>query len=224
MMTQTPEMHAVVERLERLERQNRRLERAGALALACVGALVLMAQARQPRTLEAEQFVIRDQQGRVRAEMGLYDDFLAKSAHARTGSNRPGGGVLFPAVKLFDDRGNSRAVLEAYPLGQSLDFYDDNGNTRVELFHSDNFGSEGLQIFGPPGEAEHGRTPSEDAEGAVLAISDELFKTGPLLRIWDRRGFEATLGGVDRYSPLYPTSAASLVLVGKDGKVVWRAP
>jgi hypothetical protein len=202
-------MQDVLARLEKLEKQSRRLKRAGALALATVGALVLMGQAPQPRTLEAERFVIRDQQGRVRAELGLYE------------APRTPLGRLSPAVKLFDDRGNSRAVLAAYPQGPSLDFYDDAGNIRVELVHVDHHGSD-LEISGPPGKGEHAQTPAE-SEGAVLKI-DEGLKTGPVLDIWDRRGFEATLGSVDRYSPRYPTSAASLVLAHRDGEVIWRAP
>ena len=45
MTSQTPDMQNVLERLEKLGKQNRRLKRAGLLALTAVGALLLMGQA-----------------------------------------------------------------------------------------------------------------------------------------------------------------------------------
>ena len=42
MNAQTPDLHAVVERLERLEKQNRRLKIAGAVALVLLAAVVLV--------------------------------------------------------------------------------------------------------------------------------------------------------------------------------------
>ena len=226
MNSQTPDMQAVLERLDSLERQNRRLKRVGVLALAFVGALALMGQASRPKTLEAEQFVIRDHQGRVRAEMGMYEP-------------EAGPRSLSPEVKLFDERGRSRVALAAYPLGPSLDFYDDKGNIRVELVHVDGTGP-GIEILGPPGRGEQGHADGgrpgrlwpEPPEGAILKM-DEGNKTGPVLDIMDRSGFEAMLGDaswrdapalLSERGPKHTTSAASLVLLGKDGKPIWRAP
>src|SRR5205823_4287153 len=67
-----PDMHAVIERLESLETQNRWLRGAGALVLVSVGTLVLMAQAApKNRTVEAGRFVVLDSQGRSAAVLSV---------------------------------------------------------------------------------------------------------------------------------------------------------
>jgi hypothetical protein len=60
-------------RLEALERENRRLRRWAALALASLAALAGVGAAREttPRIVEARQFVVRDDAGRIRARLGI---------------------------------------------------------------------------------------------------------------------------------------------------------
>ena len=72
MTIQTPDLRAVVERLETVERQNRRMKRAGLIAIGLVGALFVMGQAEpKNRVVEAEQFIVRDSRGQKRALLGL---------------------------------------------------------------------------------------------------------------------------------------------------------
>jgi hypothetical protein len=60
------ELEGLTTRVETLERQNRRL-RLGAVGLILLGALGSMAAVSpKPRTIEAEQFIIRDSKGRAR--------------------------------------------------------------------------------------------------------------------------------------------------------------
>ena len=57
------------QRLDRLERENRRLKFAGAillLALAAVGAMGQVLPKAVPKVVEAERFLLRDARGRVR--------------------------------------------------------------------------------------------------------------------------------------------------------------
>jgi hypothetical protein len=71
MATDTPEMQAIVQRIEKLEAENRRLKRA-VLGVALLAAAVLaMGQARPSRILEADAFVLRDAAGRTRAQLWL---------------------------------------------------------------------------------------------------------------------------------------------------------
>jgi hypothetical protein len=62
------------------------------------------------------------------------------------------------------------------------------------------------------------------SDRAQLSISDN----GPLLKLADSAGFSSAVGTVDlvttRTGEQHKTSAASLVLFGKDGKVLWSAP
>jgi hypothetical protein len=72
MTPDTPELQAIVERLSKLEGQNRRLKRGGAAILAALSTLVLMGQAApSPRVVEAQRFVLKDANGNVRGWMGV---------------------------------------------------------------------------------------------------------------------------------------------------------
>src|SRR4051794_30327323 len=66
-------------RLARLERECRQWRRRGVIAV-LIGALVAVIggarKADEPKTVEAERFVVRDKAGKVRAEMGLDSEGL----------------------------------------------------------------------------------------------------------------------------------------------------
>jgi len=74
-------LRGVVERLEKVEHQNHRLERQnrwlrlGMLAvLAVVGGLLLLGMGKPKKVIEAQKFVVRDADGRVRATLGPADE------------------------------------------------------------------------------------------------------------------------------------------------------
>lgn len=69
MTGQPTEIRSIVDRLEKLERQNRRLRRIGGLIILSVAGVFLMAQARPSRTLEANEFILRDSHGKERAAL-----------------------------------------------------------------------------------------------------------------------------------------------------------
>lgn len=89
MTAQTPDLAVVVARLEKVERQNRRMKFTGisVLLLAAVG--LLMGQA-QPKgqTVEAEEFVLRDSVGTRLARLGLADGLPVLTFFDRTGTTR----------------------------------------------------------------------------------------------------------------------------------------
>ncbi len=71
-------METLARRLDKVERENRRWKRAGVLALAVIAAIVLMGQAasklappgKPGKIVGAEQFIVHDARGGVRAELG----------------------------------------------------------------------------------------------------------------------------------------------------------
>jgi len=67
-----------------------------------------------------------------------------------------------------------------------------------------------------------------DDKDGVTRVSLGLIRNRPSLVIKDAQGFYAQLGSADlvttRTGEERQTSAASLVLFGKDGKVIWSAP
>jgi hypothetical protein len=109
MTAQAPELGAVVARLEKVERQNRRLRGAGIAVVVLAAAGLLMGQAMpKARIVEAEGFVLKDGAGKVRAELAVTED-------------RPG-------LALYDENGKPRAVLSVGKAGPGLGLYDENGN------------------------------------------------------------------------------------------------
>ena len=69
-----PILDTLMERLDRLERMSRRLTAITVVVLLGAAATLLMGQMpphRIPRTLEAEEFVLRDSRGQVRATWGI---------------------------------------------------------------------------------------------------------------------------------------------------------
>jgi len=84
----------ILARIDTLERVNRRLRRAGACILLLVGAALLVGATRANRTLEAEEFILRNTAGKTRAWLTVSKDDDAN-------------------LLLFDRNNNLRAVLQA---------------------------------------------------------------------------------------------------------------
>ncbi len=110
-------MKAVVERLESVERENRRLKRAGVAALAVGAAVVLMGQAvpsQVAKLVEAEQFVLRDRSGKARAWLNVADGAVN--------------------LALADKNERSRTLLYVMADGTNgLILATEDGKTRVEM-------------------------------------------------------------------------------------------
>ncbi len=124
MTSYTPDLAAVVARLEKVERQNRRLRGAGIAVVAVAAAGLLMGQA-VPRApiVEAEGFVLTDARGIVRAKLAM-------------DKGRP-------MVALTDEYGMPRIGLIVDKDGPMVALGDENGMPRVEL----SVGKEGPRLF-----------------------------------------------------------------------------
>ncbi len=81
-MTNNPTIETLARRLDKVERENWRLMRIGAVALAVIVAVVLMGQAtwklappgKPGKVVGAEQFIVHDARGGVRAVLGTLPD------------------------------------------------------------------------------------------------------------------------------------------------------
>jgi hypothetical protein len=107
-------VEALVRRLERVERENRRLKRIGFAVLAGITALVLMGQAKPDKVaevVEAEKFVLREPSGKLRASLGVGADGVAslsltdraEKPHAVLAASRDGSAALI----FYDKDGKS---------------------------------------------------------------------------------------------------------------------
>jgi hypothetical protein len=111
-----PQIDAITVRLDRLERENRRWRRGGLIAL--IGGIVFLTGAHfadEPKAIEAERFVIRGKDGKVRGE------FAAQSEQGQR-------------LVLLDDNHNERIRLSVDPQGVStLKLLNENGKDGVVL-------------------------------------------------------------------------------------------
>jgi len=222
MTMETTKLQNVLERLERIEHQNRNLKRSWAAAVFGVLALILMGQAmpnKVPEVIEAQKFVLRDSQGRGRATLGFTPDNS-------------------PALILNQTDGTIGTTLKAGPQGRSmLSLYDRGGNPRA-LLSVDTDGSTGLTFGDAAGKARAGlAVTSEKSAGLILYGSGEkplalvgLTKdASPAIIFTDEHGkpnvvianteAQAGLTGL-----INKKADFSMSIMDKAGKVVWSAP
>lgn len=179
MTSHTLDLTEVRARPEKLERQYRRLRFTGSMVLLLAGAGLLMGQALpNRRTLDAEEFILRDSAGTPRAVLSLKAEgaptlaFFDPSGKTRAwlGVRRGGSPYLVfadhagkpraglsvkddgsPDLTFIDFIGNPRALLQVPSDGQaSLALYDHLGRTRAGLGVSRN-GSPELRLFDKDG-------------------------------------------------------------------------
>jgi hypothetical protein len=214
------------QRFAKLEKQNRRLKRLGAAALVAAASLALLGQAPAKRTVEANEFILRDGAGKVRARLAM---------HEKLGT---------PQLLLFDDKGNESIGLTAgfegdkvnltdgskapERYGGSVDIFDGQGREREMLQANDLDGGE-VMIGGFADFDKRGVTQVRAGSISIFDsnVHETLLSPGSVV-VNDAQGFQATLGAQELATPrtgeTHRTSAASLVLFDKDKNVIWRAP
>src|SRR5262245_59132337 len=135
METDHPSIEAVLERLKRVERQNRVIRGAGMALLVAGGAVAVMGQAKAPRPLEARRIILRDAKGKKRAELGLFPDKPAlvlydeaERATAALGTFQDVSGWA-----LYGPREQRLAALEVSPSGPNLSLYSLDGARRLNV-------------------------------------------------------------------------------------------
>ena len=122
-------------RKDELRRTNRRLGSAASAMLLMTGALLLMGETgtRPPQILEAEQFVLRSSDGKVRGAIGI----------------TPDGAV---GLDLADVKGRTRITLDVSADGSpGLDFYDLQGKLAA-TFALGPTGTPGLGLYDASGQ------------------------------------------------------------------------
>lgn len=208
-MSSHPEKQPLEIRIERLERQNQLFRRA---ALTCLIALVsigLMGQTKRPRKaapapapaapvvpekIEAQSFILKDNNGKIRAELSM----------AGTG----------PAFKLLDESGTplmTFSLNDGSPQGPVMRLSDPQHNAGVSLSVLEGMGSQ-LSLMGarPDIQARIAVAP----DGTSLEMSDADGFTTSI-----GNGMQASKGKQPK-----KTTAASVTLYGKDRKVLWSTP
>jgi hypothetical protein len=136
MTRQLPDVGTLVERMARLEKENRRTKQLCAVLLILISALVLMGQASPNRTVEANEFILRDEQGRTRAWLHMEADGPYFTLTDASGKGRLGLTVRETegtGISMYDPYGKIRVALGEGRTGRSLAFYGDNGEQQVTI-------------------------------------------------------------------------------------------
>jgi hypothetical protein len=194
-------------RIERLERQNRLFRRGILTCLIALVSVVLMAQTKRPQKaapapavhaipekIEAGSFILKDTNGKVRAELSM----------AGTG----------PTLKLRDESGIAQVTLslnDGTPQGPMMLFSDAHQHAAVSISVLDGMGSQ-LSLVGarPDIQARLAVAPDgtsfemSDSEGFTTSIGN---------------GMQSGKGKQPK-----KTTAASVTLYGKDRKLLWSTP
>jgi hypothetical protein len=130
------EAATIMERLEHLERQNRRLKRVLVLGFILLGCVALMGASKKGRVIQATEFLLKDNDGQTRASLKMgsagphlaFYDANGKAVRALLGLLPSG-----PALGLYDSDGKNRISLAISPKGANLTFNDSDEKLRSEL-------------------------------------------------------------------------------------------
>jgi hypothetical protein len=225
--TEREELTRIIAKVEAVERENRKLKRMILSAVVVAGAVLLMGQARPNRTIEAEKFVLKDANGKIRARLEMESD-------SPTLALLDGNG--FPAVSLLGGDSPFLTIC-ADPTHDSIAIVGCDQQVQIGRFSKEQFGialygkDEGGPLHGIlAGLGVHAGVPALDlwGRGASEHASLNLDAPGPSLDLSDKQGFMATIGSTDLGTPrageIHKTSAASIVLLDKGGNVLWSAP
>ncbi len=198
-------------RLANLERKNRWLLAVNLAAVCALCAILLTAAARSsPAVIDAKRLTLRDAGGSARVVVDASGVKLC-DANGRVGAELSGAGLV-----VFDPSGKLRISLTVGSLSarmggiiSALELHGPDGIPTVDL--SANANSSDLLLL-------------QNGASAHLGIG----LPGPALELAGAGGYSTNIGSTSLVTPLtgetHQTSAASVVLFGKKGKIIWQAP
>jgi len=136
--------------------------------------------------------------------IGIYDKEIRAGLSVQKG---------IPGLELYDEAGHPRATIAAPKVGASLSLSSPDEKAISNLWVDSYEPGSGMSISGPAGNFR-------------LALGESI--GGPSILIEDNEGYSSILGRTDLLTTTTGrkerTPAASLVLFGKDKKLLWSAP
>jgi hypothetical protein len=207
MKPQIQGLKEIQDRLLNLERQNRRFKQLWVAVLIASASLIVMGQMPSKKAVEANEFILRDDGGNIRARLFMTE---------KTTETIPGiSGVVTvspnPMLALYNEKGTARVVLDG-----------------------EGFANTGSFIVSDSGGQSLGSFMAVAGYGAMLGISNgkgdqRVFLEPGHLELSDNDGFKAGLGVEKNLvtpstGATHQTSAASLLLFDKNKNVIWKAP
>ena len=137
MKSQLSDTHSILERLNKLEKQNSRLRLALALLTILAGCFIFSA-ARFSRghTVKARQILLQDDVGITRAILGMRSAGPGLTLYDENGENVEALLTVLqsgPVLSLYDGSGTTRVLLGVTAKGATLAFNDQHGKLRAEM-------------------------------------------------------------------------------------------
>jgi hypothetical protein len=218
--------HELYKRLEKLERDNRRLKRGSLALLVVLTAMTTIYATRPiPDVVEAHKFLLVDKSGKPRAWLNVTPDEifgkLTGADHAEMVMVAPDGkqAVCLHGEKVYPVTGTV--------LGQSIPTYIGPG---LDINPSGG-GIEGSLIITYSGFLISNREKNSALSFTNISAGNlRLDAAEPLLTLSDNRGFEMDLGGTEtviaKTGQTQKTSADSIIMFSNDKEhhVIWQAP
>lgn len=227
--TNTADTPTLTVRVAKIERENRLMKVAAIITLLCATAAIALGQAPTKRTVVADEFILKDKSGTMRATLGISDNqpvLTLLDANGKTAAK------LMPDAITFHDSGGAIRVL----LGSDTAISYELVGGRTQIIDQ----GPGLLLFTGGHRTLVDLRVREKAQGAALSLYSQsptnlgrrvvLTSTvdGPSLTLSDDQGFRSIVGSVSqresRTGTSSRTSAASVVLFDKDGNSIWSAP
>lgn len=205
------------ERIVKLEQQNRRFKQLGAAALIVPALLLLLGQAPSKKTVEANEFVLRDASGNVRARLSVA---TLPSGDAKTSTAQ---------FVLFDTQGSQRTKLDSGfsgtlvgAGGAALTLTDGNGKDRVYISADNNQGGvlSLLDQKGLPGAALTTLSAVlPDVNTKELILHDKSGDIRARLFMTEKNTANMTIPGIAQPVPVTFNSKPALALYDEKGQV-----
>ena len=199
-------------RLEKLEKENRRMKKLGLVGIVFASVLFISGQAKTNKIVEANEFVLKDGNGKARARLSMFT--LFRDPEPATSAENTLMQKDIPNLSFYDAEGHPRILIAAFH--EELPIY---LNDSQQTMHSAMWAGSaatsgaGVSITGP---------------GELFQVTLDTFIEGPQLVLKDKEGYSTEIGRtelvVPRTGKTGQTPAASLVLFDKDKKVLWAAP
>ena len=214
------EFDELLSRVGRLEKENRRFKRGALVLLAAAITIGLMAQTKpQPPSTQKPKAAPRP--AAKPAEPPPPGPFVATTVEAQS-------------FVLKDSNGHVRAELAMMGSTPSLKLRDENGSALVTLSLNDKPAGPLLLLSDPQHHASVALSVLENA-GPQLSLAGErpeiqihmgVAPDGTSLELSDKDGFMTSIGNgvLPKNGQVKNTSAASIVLFGKEHKVLWSQP
>ncbi|OGQ82565.1 MAG: hypothetical protein A3F90_18070 [Deltaproteobacteria bacterium RIFCSPLOWO2_12_FULL_60_19] len=195
-----PTIHSLMHRLDRLERANRRFKLVGFGVVILIATTMLMGQAKPSNfapVVDAREFLLRDQSGRIRVRLGMGDVLRAAKGKVEFWPGRDQ--TDNASIQLFDKEGAPRVAIDLLENTPALYLKGRDGIARAWLEVS---GDSPRLVF----------RDAQQNQRVVLGSFTLYSKTKDGSQYVDLKGegeYRAT---------------SSLVLAGEDGKVLWKIP